>query len=121
MSKTAEILKEVTEWEWPNHTYLVSAGGKLLAYVKEGTKEAIKLSGNIAFDKRYRKFVKVENPELSALAITEKGAGIEVKSESGKTYYITKGNKGLVCNCVGFGFRGKCKHIEQFNKESEEK
>jgi hypothetical protein len=30
-----QILKEVTEWDWPNHTYLLDGKGYLIAYIKK--------------------------------------------------------------------------------------
>jgi len=32
-------------------------------------------------------------------------------NSQGKTYYTTMTDRGWVCNCTGFNFHGKCKHI----------
>lgn len=50
-----QIIKEVTEWNFPNHTYYVERG-KLYAYIKEGTEEVIKLDHPLPFTKTHRKF-----------------------------------------------------------------
>tara|TARA_Y100001963_G_scaffold92730_1_gene127617 strand:- start:581 stop:922 length:342 start_codon:yes stop_codon:yes gene_type:complete len=36
---------------------------------------------------------------------------IEVKGSKGKTYKVTKQGDKWKCQCSGFQFRGKCKHI----------
>jgi hypothetical protein len=32
-------------------------------------------------------------------------------NSQGKTYHTTMTDRGWVCNCTGFTFHGKCKHI----------
>ena len=116
-----EILKEITEWDWPSHTYLLSDTGKLMAYVKASGGDPITLTSKMHFDKRGRKFIKVQNKALASLATPELNTGIVVKSDSGKTYYITESNNGVMrCSCPGYGFRNKCKHIDQIGKEKYE-
>lgn len=39
----------------------------------------------------------------------------EIKGSSGNMYTITKRGNEISCNCPGFKFRGKCKHINQVN------
>lgn len=55
----AEILKETTNWDVPNHTYLLNEAGKALGYVPEGTDEIQWFGAPRAFSKRYRKFKKL--------------------------------------------------------------
>lgn len=50
-----QMLKEVTEWDFPNHIYFVERS-KLIAYIKEGTEEVIKLKTPMPFTKTHRKF-----------------------------------------------------------------
>lgn len=55
-----EVLKEVTPWEFNNNIYVVDKKtSKLVAYIKTGTEELIKLNTPMRFDKRLRKFSKV--------------------------------------------------------------
>ena len=41
----------------------------------------------------------------------------EVKSDSGKTYKVELIGAKYVCNCVGYSYRGACKHSDQIKKE----
>ena len=50
-----QMLQEVTEWDFPNHIYFVERS-KLIAYIKEGTEEVIKLKTPMPFTKTHRKF-----------------------------------------------------------------
>ena len=52
--------KEVTDWKYPNHTYILNQKGALVAYIKEGSNELIELSTPMTqFSKSRRKFKKV--------------------------------------------------------------
>lgn len=114
-----EILMETTDWDFPNHTYLVS-NGKLIAYLNVLTNEVKKLKGNAYFDKRNREFKKVKNAKLEKLMVKQDDVepSIQIKSDSGKTYTITKKEgKYLSCTCPGFTYRGYCKHTDKVKKE----
>ena len=128
-----EILKEVTDWEWPNHTYLLDAKGYLIAYIKEGQDEINKVS-RLPFSKTRRKFVKVndeklleqfgrlsEEPILNADAIvpTESFQSWTVDGSKGNTYIVELIGDKYHCNCAGYGFRGKCKHSQQIKEQNE--
>jgi hypothetical protein len=40
-----------------------------------------------------------------------------VKSDSGKTYTVTLESGKYQCNCVGYAYRGACKHSKQIKNE----
>jgi len=54
-----QILKETTEWSYPNHTYFVENNTKLFAYMKEGTNKTIELKKPLSFSKSRRTFKKL--------------------------------------------------------------
>ena len=124
--------KEVTVWDSeypvPNHTYLFDGKSNILAYAKASNDEIVVLKTPMKLDNRRRKFVKVNHKALQSYA---KGLQLsveeeittphwKVKSDSGKEYIVQKiGNK-YSCNCVGYGYRGKCKHSEQVKQENAE-
>lgn len=59
-----EILKETTDWEFPNHTYALNHAGKLVAYIKENEEDVIFLKKAIFFSKSKRKFRKIKDKEV---------------------------------------------------------
>jgi len=124
--------KEVTEWDnsefvVPNHTYLFDGKSNILAYAKASNDELVILHKPLPMDTRRRKFIKVKHK-----ALDEYGATVvleepdltntphwSVKSDSGKTYTVTLESGKYTCNCVGYAYRGKCKHSEQIRNENE--
>jgi hypothetical protein len=77
-------------------------------------------SKKIKLDKRYRKFIKVNHSELSKLTPKDDGhdysqkVGVRIfKVKSGNhDYKIEVAGSSITCSCIGFGYRGKCKHAE---------
>jgi len=53
--------KEITDWEWPNHSYALNDDGKCVAYRKTGTKEWYTFKKPLPFSKSRRKFVSLKN------------------------------------------------------------
>lgn len=125
--------KEVTEWsdteyKVPNHTYLFDGKSNILAYAKESNDELVILHKPLPMDTRRRKFVKVKHKALDEFAKTIVEAPplvannitiFMVKSDSGKTYTVELVNGKYSCNCVGYAYRGKCKHSEQIRTKNE--
>ena len=102
-----EILKEVTDWDTPNHIYLLDRGA-LVAYIRAGTTEPIWFSTPLKqFSKSRRKFVKLDYDPFN---VTKQDNIVEVKGSKGQTYQVNTDTG--ECTCVGFQFRGKCKHIQ---------
>ena len=123
--------KEVTEWDnsefvVPNHTYLFDGKSNILAYAKASNDELVILHKPLPVDTRRRKFVKVKHKALDEYGATvvidvpnlENTPHWSVKSDSGKTYTVTLESGKYQCNCVGYAYRGKCKHSESVEKEN---
>ena len=120
----SEILQEVTIWKSefpvPNHVYLLDNNDNIIAYIKQGDNVINQLKSNIKLNRRYRKFIKVNHAGLSKLISKDNGhdyskkIGVRIfKVISGNhDYKIELDNSILSCTCIGFGYRGKCKHIE---------
>jgi hypothetical protein len=124
--------KEVTEWNndefvTPNHTYLFDGKSNILAYAKASNDELVILHKPLPIDTRRRKFIKVKHK-----ALDEYGATVvldepdllntphwSVKSDSGKTYTVTLESGKYQCNCIGYAYRGKCKHSESVASEQQ--
>ena len=121
-----KILQELTVWgteyRVPNHTYLLDDSGNILAYAIDGTDEIRKSSGQIKIDRRGRKFVEVKHAALLKLAPKQSSKPVEKKvsvgvrvfkvDSKGKTYFVEKNQHFYNCNCIGFGYRRKCKHVD---------
>jgi len=125
--------KEITEWDnsefkVPNHTYLFDGKSNILAYAKASNDELVILHKPLPMDTRRRKFIKVKHKaldEYGATVVIEEPNLINtphwsVKSDSGKTYTVTLESGKYQCNCVGFAYRGKCRHSKQIKEENEQ-
>ena len=62
-TKKIEVLKETTDWTFPNHTYVLE-NGRLVAYKRKGCNELMRLSP-CTFIKKRRTFVNVKGEELN--------------------------------------------------------
>jgi hypothetical protein len=124
--------KEVTEWDKaefkvPNHTYLFDGKSNILAYAKASNDELVILHKPLPIDTRRRKFIKVKHKALDEYGATvvldvpnlENTPHWSVKSDSGKTYTVTLESGKYQCNCVGYAYRGKCKHSDEIKKAQE--
>lgn len=124
--------KEVTEWSdveftVPSHTYLFDGKSNALAYAKESNGEIFIFKKPLPIDTRRRKFIKVKHEALDSYGATvvldvpnlENTPHWSVKSDSGKTYTVTLESGKYTCNCIGYAYRGACKHSKQIKEEQE--
>ena len=122
-----EIIQEITVWDCdykvPNNIYLLNKTGKLIAYIKEGGDIINQLKTPMAFDKARRKFIKIQHNGLSELIKDEKQDNTKriipknvqlfnVNSNDRDYTVEVTDNRYFSCTCIGFGYRGKCKHAE---------
>jgi hypothetical protein len=121
-----EAYREITDWSdteyhVPNHTYLFDGKSNILAYAIEGTDEITVFKKPLKVSTTRRKFEKVQHTGLEILAGTlqlQTGTlqsdypNWKVKSDSGKEYTVELISGKYHCNCVGYGYRGKCKHSD---------
>jgi len=124
--------KEVTEWSdveftVPQNVYLFDGKSNALAYAKESNGEIFIFKKPLAIDTRRRKFIKVKHKELDSYGATvvleepdlSNTPHWSVKSDSGKTYTVTLESGKYTCNCVGYAYRGKCKHSDSVASEQQ--
>ena len=121
-----EAYREITDWSdseyaVPNHTYLFDGKSNILAYAIEGTNEITVFKKPLKVSTTRRKFEKVKHTGLEILAgtfqldsksIQTDYPNWKVKSDSGKEYIVELISGKYHCNCVGYGYRGKCKHSD---------
>jgi len=122
--------REVTDWSDTEHyvannTYLFDGKSNILAYAIEDTDEVTVFEKPMKMNTNRRKFEKVKHKALDKLAKTlqseEKtlqstNPQWQVKSDSGKVYTVELIGGKYSCNCVGYGYRNKCKHSEQIKE-----
>jgi hypothetical protein len=130
-----EIVKETTFWDCgynvSNHTYLLDNKGKVIAYADESTDKIIQLKNGFVLNKRYRKFIKVDHVGLSKLSTVNLDSETKpVPSESVRIFKVKSKNreylveyntvgKYLICPCIGYSYRRKCKHVDAVSKKLE--
>jgi len=110
-----EAVVETTQWSGnvqPNHKYLLD-GAKVLAYIKQGSTTPFYFKNPITIDKRGRKFVPLKS---NPFKVKEKSTVVKVSGSKGQVYSIDTENK--TCDCMGFGFRGKCRHLSELLKQN---
>jgi hypothetical protein len=128
-----QILKETTEWEsdFPiiNKIYLLDLKDNIIAYTNSDN-TIIQLKSPIKIDRRRRKFIKVNHAGLSKLILNYKSEDnnyniinnntriFKVKSKD-KEYTVLLKDNNYNCNCIGFGYRGKCKHSDAVAKKQQ--
>jgi hypothetical protein len=116
-----KVLQEITQWDWPNHTYFVSDNReRILAYVKMGTDQIKEFKKPYPFNIRGRKFKEIDNQWNFS---TEKdvreipaGHNWTVRGSGGDEYVVNLNNNIYTCACAGFKFRNRCKHVEQIKQ-----
>ena len=122
--------KEITEWDnsefkVPNHTYLFDGKSNIFAYAKESNNEVVILKTPLKLDTRRRKFEKVKHKNLEIIIpmfavekeVVSNLPNWQVKSDSGKIYTVELNSGKYICGCIGYSYRGKCKHSEKVKNE----
>jgi len=105
----AEAFREVTQWKdsTPTGVYLLE-GDKCFAFCNYKG-EITTFTKPLQIDKRGRKFEKVQNLFKANVVETDPNV-IEVAGSKGNVYHVNTVEKS--CDCPGYTFRGKCKHVE---------
>jgi hypothetical protein len=103
------VVKETTKWKdgTPNHVYVLSDDKRsMFAYVNGLTGKATKFGGRRTFDPRYRTFRIIKRLDEKS-----KNRSWKVSGSTGEVYVVEETDRGKVCSCAGFLYRGKCRHI----------
>lgn len=103
-------MRETSVWKGnvPNHTYVLDDSmTKMLAYIKQGTKEVIKFDKPLSFDRKDRTFV-----EIKAQAKKDHKT-VQVAGSKGAVYNLTEVDGVWSCTCPGYHYRSSCRHIKE--------
>jgi hypothetical protein len=105
-----KAVEETTVWDQelqPNHVYLLE-GNRALAYIAAGSNKPHYFSQPLMFDVRKRTFRELKHNPFEVVKNTHV---VQVAGSNGATYRVDPISK--TCDCMGFNFRGKCRHLEQ--------
>jgi hypothetical protein len=102
-----EAFVETTQWDVPTpaHVYLLD-GDKAVAYQNALDGSIKYFKKPIQISKRGRTFLKAK---VNPFKLKSTDDIITVPGSKGVEYVVNLTKK--TCNCPGFSFRGKCKHV----------
>ena len=115
--------QEVTEWDIPNHTYLLNNNkDKMIGYVPRSTGKLELFKVTMPFSTTRRKFKQVENTfGYKEKVEAEVGRNWVVKGSKGDTYKVSLKDGHYICTCSGYKFRGACKHSTKIEEQNGKK
>lgn len=117
-----KVLKETTDWKYPNHTYFVSDDkSKLFAYIKSTGVKVEEFKKPIAFSTSYRKFKEVPNTfgyvreeDVEVLP----GREYRVQGSGTNVYTVREHLGEWSCTCPASKWqKGHCKHIKSIKAD----
>ena len=111
-----KVLKEITEWDTPNHTYFTNdSRDKIYAYIKSGSIRVEEFKKPIKFSVSHRKFKEIENTFGYEIKEAEIVLGTEYRVPgSANNVYVVREHLGdWTCTCPASKWqKGPCKHIK---------
>ena len=114
-----KILKEITDWDTPNHTYFTNdSKDKIYAYIRVSGTEVERFKVPMKFKTTGRKFKEV--PNTFGYTVDEQpepvevvGKQYQVPGSKGAIYTVTNDNGSWTCTCPASKWqKGDCKHIK---------
>ena len=111
------IMLETTEWvgNFPNHVYVFNDSmSHMIAYVPAGSKQLQRFKKPIAFDRRGRTFVELEDQ----MQEEPKKNQWEFQGSKGDVYYVTIEAGHYQCTCPGFVYRNRCRHVAEMIQQT---
>jgi hypothetical protein len=107
-----KLYKETTEWDTPNHTYLLDDSKQYAyGYSIDGTEPLFMFKKPIRFDIRGRKFEFVSFYDGAPKQEVRNIVSVQVDGSKGVDYTVILEDDAASCTCQGFQFRGSCRHI----------
>ena len=106
-----KAVRETTVWETefqPNHTYLID-GDKIFAYIKVGKKKPIYFTAPLQMNLKGRKFIDLKKNPFDKPTPVVSSTIVKVAGSKGEMYDVDP--VAGTCTCMGFTYRGTCKHI----------
>ena len=105
-----KYFRETTDWNTPNHVYLLDDNKQYIyGYKVDGREPLQKFKAPIRFDTRGRTFV--FHSAYSADPVERNIVSVAVAGSKGTAYTVILEDSTYSCDCMGFKYRGECKHI----------
>ena len=108
-----------TDFRIPCHIYVIQ-NTRMIGYVKEGTTNVHYFKQPMSFDKRKRKLKNLSQTSLRKMGINvdpNRGDSsvkeITVNGSKGNQYIVSIDGDKTSCTCLGYQFRGQCRHITE--------
>jgi len=109
MTGNMNYFRETTDWNTPNHVYLLDDNKQYMhGYMVDGREPLQKFKAPIRFDTRGRTFV--FHSAYAAKPIERNIVSVTVAGSKGDLYTVILEDSTSSCNCTGFKYRGECKH-----------
>ena len=109
MTGNMNYFRETTDWNTPNHVYLLDDTKQYMhGYMVDGREPLQKFKAPIRFDTRGRTFV--FHSAYADKPIERNIVSVTVAGSKGDLYTVILEDSKSSCNCTGFKYRGECKH-----------
>jgi hypothetical protein len=110
------VLKEITDWATPNHTYFVNdSKEKVFAYIKSSGVKVEVFTKPISFSVSHRKFKEIPNTfgyEVNEEPVVALGKEYRVAGSARNVYTVREHLGEWTCTCPASKWqKGYCKHI----------
>lgn len=110
------VLKEVTEWDTPNHTYFTNESkDKIYAYIKASGTTVQEFKTPIKFSVSHRKFKEIPNTfgYSEPSAVVKLGKEYKVPGSANNVYTVREHLGEWTCTCPASKWqKSECKHIK---------
>jgi hypothetical protein len=118
-----KVLKEITDWAVPNHTYFLNdSKDKMYAYIKASGTAVEEFKKPIKFSAGHRKFKEVANtygyvkPEAEVVLGTE----YRVPGSANNVYTVREHLGSWTCTCPASKWsKGECKHVQKIKPSAQ--
>lgn len=112
------IVQETTNWDTPNHAYILDDSRSHMHGYSVGGREPLQMfKAPIGFSTRGRTFQFISNYAGETIEYIPQQVVVDISGSKGSIYKVVLKDNGDACSCPGFKYRSECKHIEKARAE----